>query len=375
MNARRPVLLVLRALGLGDLLTAVPALRALADAFPDHERVLATPGYLAPLALHTQAVSSVIDARPLAPIRWGGAPPEIAVNLHGRGPRSHEVLRALQPDRLIAFANIEARGSCGGPVWRADEHEVARWCRMLSESRIPADPSRLDLAAPAGDPPDAARGATLLHPGAASSARRWPVERWAHVARVLVRRGERVAITGGPDEVHLATELALRAGVPDRAVLAGRTDVLGLVRAVAAADRVVCGDTGVAHLATALGRPSVILFGPTPPAWWGPPEDRPWHRALWAGEVSDPHADRPARGLLAIQARDVLDALTDLPARPASHARTPDLAASARTPEVAGASARTPGFAATSAASLAASEAMMLGLSASHTPRAPEAPR
>ena len=315
MTARRPVLLVLRALGLGDLLTAVPALRALADAFPDHERVLATPGNLASLALHTQAVSSVIDARLLAPIRWGGAPPDVAVNLHGRGPRSHEVLRALGPRRLIAFANIEVRGSAEGPVWRADEHEIARWCRLLTESGIPADPRRIDLLAPAGDPPEAARGATILHPGAASRARRWPVERWVHVARALVRRGERVAITGGPDEVTIATEIAVLAGLPDRSVLAGRTDVLGLMRAVAAADRVVCGDTGVAHLATALGRPSVILFGPTPPAWWGPPEDRPWHRALWAGEVSDPHADVPARGLLAIHARDVLDALADLPSR------------------------------------------------------------
>src|SRR5581483_1949154 len=74
------------------------------------------------------------------------------------------------------------------------------------------------------------------------------------------------------------------------------------------------GDTGVAHLATAFGVPSVILFGPIPPAEWGPPPDRPWHRALWAGRRGDPHGDAPDPGLLALRVDDVLGALADLPA-------------------------------------------------------------
>jgi ADP-heptose:LPS heptosyltransferase len=75
----------------------------------------------------------------------------------------------------------------------------------------------------------------------------------------------------------------------------------------------VCGDTGVAHLATALGTPSVVLFGPTAPARWGPPPDRPIHRVLWAGAEGDPHADRPDPGLLRIGVDDVLVELADLP--------------------------------------------------------------
>jgi ADP-heptose:LPS heptosyltransferase len=61
MRPARPALVVLRALGLGDLLTAVPALRALAAAFPEHRRVLATPAALAPLAALTGAVDEVVD--------------------------------------------------------------------------------------------------------------------------------------------------------------------------------------------------------------------------------------------------------------------------------------------------------------------------
>ena len=46
----------------------------------------------------------------------------------------------------------------------------------------------------------------------------------------------------------------------------------------------VSGDTGIAHLATAYRTPSVLLFGPTPPAWWGPLVDLDRHRVLWHGE-------------------------------------------------------------------------------------------
>jgi ADP-heptose:LPS heptosyltransferase len=79
---------------------------------------------------------------------------------------------------------------------------------------------------------------------------------------------------------------------------------------------VVCGDTGVAHLATALRTPSVVLFGPTPPARWGPPADRPWHRVLWAGRTGDPHGRSADDGLLEIDVADVTAALADLPSRP-----------------------------------------------------------
>lgn len=86
-----------------------------------------------------------------------------------------------------------------------------------------------------------------------------------------------------------------------------------LAALVAAAGRVVCADTGVAHLATALRRPSVVLFGPVAPALWGPPPDRPRHVALWAGRSGDPHAMRVDAGLLEIGVADVLAALRRLP--------------------------------------------------------------
>jgi ADP-heptose:LPS heptosyltransferase len=103
------------------------------------------------------------------------------------------------------------------------------------------------------------------------------------VARVLARSGHRVLITGSRSEAPEAAAVAGGAGLPSSAVLAGRTDLATLGAVVAHARLVVCGDTGVAHLATAYGTPSVVLFGPVSPAAWGPPPDRPKHVALWRG--------------------------------------------------------------------------------------------
>lgn len=296
-----PTLVVLRALGLGDFLTGLPALRGLSRAFPEHRRVLAAPSGLAPLALHSGAVDAVENTGPLEALSESLHDAHVAVNLHGRGPKSHRVLRAARPRRVIAFG-------VGAPKWRPDEHEVARWCRMLGESGIATDAGDLDLEPPSRPPLDAV-GATLIHPGAASEARRWPVERFAAVARAERADGRRVVVTGGPDEVERAQEVARLARSDGIHVYAGRTNLFDLAGLVAAAGRVVCGDTGVGHLATALRRPSVLLFGPTSPADWGPPGDRPWNRVLWSGRRGDPHAARPDPGLLRIQVSDVLAAL------------------------------------------------------------------
>ena len=311
---RRPKLLVLRALGLGDLLTVLPALRALHDGFPDHELALATSGWLEPLVRHSGTVNAVLPARPFEPLPFHAAGADVAVNLHGRGPESHRQLLAAAPRRLLAFAHADVPESAGGPPHREDEHEVERWCRLLRHCGLAADPARLELAPPAVSLPAEAAGATLIHPGAASGARRWPGERFAAVARAERAAGRHVVITGGRDEIELAHSVAARAGLTPSAVWAGRTNLLELAGLVAQAARVVCGDTGVGHLATALGTPSVLLFGPTPPSRWGPPPGRPKHRALWAGRPGDPHAAEPADGLLAIGVEDVLAALADLDA-------------------------------------------------------------
>ena len=281
----RPVLLALRALGIGDFATGVPALRALRRAYPRHDLMLATPAALAPLVAATGAVDRVLATpayvrSPIPGLRWTGSRPDLAVNLHGLGPHSHFALLGTDPLRLVAYAN-PAAGWPDGPQWRESEHEVVRWCRMLHWHGIPADPDDLALTPP--PPVPAWAGAVVVHAGASGPERRWPVARYAAVARWLAAEGYRVLVSGSSDERADALALAARAGLPPSAVLAGRTGVDDLAALVAHARLVVCGDTGVAHLATAYGTRSVVLFGPMSPARWGPPPDRRRHTALWHG--------------------------------------------------------------------------------------------
>lgn len=311
MTGARPRVVVLRALKLGDLLAGVPALRALRRAFPDHDLVLATPAWLAALARRAVAVDDVADTPGLdRPVPRG----DIAVNLHGRGPASTDLLRASGAGRVLAF-DVD-----GGPAWRDDEHERDRWCRLLEHHGIPADPADLRVEPPPA-PPHLA-GATVVHPGASTGARRWPVERWAEVAAAEASDGRQVVVTGTAAEEPLARAVAELAGLPASSVLAGSTDVVDLVGVVGAAGRVLCGDTGVAHVASATGTPSVVLFGPVAPSQWGPPADGP-HVALWAGERGDPHADEPSAGLLALDVADVLAAAASLPRANRRDARQP----------------------------------------------------
>lgn len=301
--------LLFRALGLGDLLTAVPALRGVRRALPDHSITLATDPELAELVGLTRAVDTLTPARGLATFPWFGPAPEIAVNLHGRGPQSHRLLSRLSPDVLIAYDCPAAHIT--GPTWRHDEHEVRRWCRLVEEGLgAPADPCDLRLPRP-GEPrmsDDRRIAVAVIHPGAAYAARRWPAERFATVAAWLVRRRLRVVVTGSAAEQALAEKVAVSAGLGDEAVMAGRTSMNQLADVVAHARLVVCGDTGTAHLASAFGTPSVVLFGPTPPAWWGPPESGP-HVAIWHGhEPGDPYGETPDPALLSIGVDEVLAA-------------------------------------------------------------------
>jgi ADP-heptose:LPS heptosyltransferase len=218
-----------------------------------------------------------------APIDWQGSL-DVAVNLHGCGPQSHHLLQALEPQRLVAYTCSEA-GFDAGPSWCAQEHEVQRWCRLVRSIGGPCTAEDLRIALE----PSLMNDVVLVHPGAAAGARRWPVDRWQAVVRQLSQQGRRVAITGLPHEAVLCEQVAC--GLPGVENWCGRFDLLALARRVAGAAMVLSADTGMAHLATACGTPSVLLFGPTPPDVWGPVIDPEKHAVIWHQRPEDPPGD------------------------------------------------------------------------------------
>jgi hypothetical protein len=343
--------LVLRALGLGDALTGVPALRGLRRLHPGRALLLAAPTVIGEWFTGLGLVDGFVPTSGLddePPGRHLGT--HDAVNLHGRGPQSHALLLEGQPRSLLAFAPpTTSRAPTARvpvpselPSWCAGEHEVLRWCRLVRWAGGSCGPEDLRLGALRGSsaactdectqtgaitpasahssvhsspyssgqattfPPEPARPYVVLHPGAASGSRRWPVDRWAAVARALSRRAD-VRLTGSDDERALSETVAEAAGLAASSVLAGSLDLPGLLDVVAGAALLVCGDTGVAHVATATGTPSVLLFGPVAPALWGPAIDRELHRVIWHGDRrGDPHAAEPDPALLRITPAEVL---------------------------------------------------------------------
>ncbi len=298
--------LVLRALGLGDLLASVAALRGLRRAWPGARLVLAAPAGLGCWLRSLEVVDDVVEVRDLdgaAGLAARVSSPEVAVNLHGRGPASHQVVQRLRPGQLVGFACPEV-GFDAGPAWREDEHEVDRWNRLSQWVGGAAEADDLRLPAPG------ARGAhVVVHPGAASGSRRWPAQRWGEVAATLVAEGRRVLVTGTAAEADLCAQVAASAaGVEDHC---GRHDLPELGHLVGTASVLLSGDTGVAHVATAFGTPSVTLFGPVAPAIWGPRIDLHLHRPLWHGtglRPGDAHGTEPDERLLAIEVPEVVDA-------------------------------------------------------------------
>lgn len=300
----RPILLALRTLKLGDLLVAVPALKALRRAFPSHQLVLAALGWLLPIVQLIPEIDVLLPTPgldDLLPLQDGIV--DIAVNLQGNGPESRAVIDALQPRRKLVHRSST---DPAGVPWQDAIHERVRWTNFVSAYGCPADPRDIGIRAPSIAP--SVRGAAIVHVGAFYGSREWPVERFAAVARALEDDGLHVLLTGGPADRDRALLVAGLATLPPNRVLAGRSSLDAFAALVFAASIVVTVDTGAAHLASAYGTPSVIIFGPAPPEVWGPPPGP--HIVLTDERLrrGETFASEPDPALLAVTVEDVLGA-------------------------------------------------------------------
>jgi ADP-heptose:LPS heptosyltransferase len=305
---------VFRALQLGDVLCAIPALRALRRARPAAvitliglpwavgllprfraylDEVLPFPGYPGlpeqPPALgELPAFLAAVQARRF----------DFALQLHGAGVVTNPLVAAFGAGRLAGF--FRPGEFCPDPAtflpYPDGGHEIHRLLRLVEFLGLPADGDRLefpllpaDHRALAAIPELAAlRGGAYacVHPGARARTKCWPVERFAAVADFLQATGLEVVLTGADRETELTA--AVRGAMRGRAVDAAHHDLpLGPLAALLAGARLlVSNDTGVSHLAAALRVRSVVIFSGSDPRRWAP-LDRRRHTTLQApGGVS-----------------------------------------------------------------------------------------
>jgi heptosyltransferase-2 len=170
----------------------------------------------------------------------------------------------------------------------------------------------------------AARGNVVLCPGAEyGPAKRWPAERYGALAAALVARGARVWLLGAQTDVPACEAVARAAGESCSASvtsLAGSTTLDEAIDLVAAADLVVSNDSGLMHVAAALDRPQVALFGSSSPAHTAPQSERA--RTVWLGLACSPCFARECplghlRCLREIEVRRVLGEIDRLAVLPA----------------------------------------------------------
>jgi heptosyltransferase-3 len=267
--------LVIHPGALGDVLQAVPALcglRAVAPAAPitfvgqprlaqllvelgAARRARPFDGFgLEALFAEAPTPSALADAVVRMPyvVSWFGS----------RDETYRRRLRALAPRAIVAPPVPDD----DTPVWRHLLGTLAGWGLAIPERVEP-------LAAPAlaaGDAPaDARQPRLVVHPGSGGDWKRWPVERFAEAIRGLrERRALDVLVHQGPADAEPAHRLlALLEG---DAALLREPDLPRLAAVLGAASAYLGGDSGVSHLAAAVGVPSVILFPPATFRRWTP---------------------------------------------------------------------------------------------------------
>jgi heptosyltransferase-1 len=134
----------------------------------------------------------------------------------------------------------------------------------------PAPPA-LEAAAALLGPRQPGRPLVILHPVAKWESKLWPAGHWARLAGLLHQAGAQLVLSGSAADRAVTQDILARAGLPGGITdLAGRVSLKELAAVLSLASAVVATDTGIMHLAAALGRPVAALFGPTSPGRTGP---------------------------------------------------------------------------------------------------------
>jgi ADP-heptose:LPS heptosyltransferase len=261
-------LLVIHPGALGDLVSLYPLLQALRR----HHRSL-TLLCQAPLGRLSQALG-VADAWLAIEAAW-------VASLFAGAPGREARQRLSGFSRILLFFRSEAplaglTSACGADICRVPPRPPADQRRHVAAHALAhlLDCGLLDArdaeilrrpSTPAAAPPPAAGAAVLLHPGAGSRRKRWPLAGFCEAAERIAARGLSPEFILGPAEQDLVPALT---GLRHRLHRPG--DLLELTALFRSAAAYVGNDSGASHLAAWLGLPAVVIFGPSDPLRWRP---------------------------------------------------------------------------------------------------------
>ena len=330
---------VIRALALGDMLCAVPTFRALRRRFPDaHVSLIGLPWAAGLVERFPDYIDELIEFPGFPGIPEVSVDPgrtttflsamqarafELVVQLQGDGSVINEFAALLGARQLAGFvpAAIELRPPRVDPddVWipyPASGHEIDRLLALAGALGVPVD-DHLEFPITDEDRADATRllaeagmaagPFAVVHAGGSRPDRRWPADRFAEVADALAEEGLGIVLSGTPGEKEVTAGVAAAMQRP-ASDLAGRTSLGTLAALIDRARIVVTNDTGVSHLAAAIGADSVTIFTCSDRERWAP-RGRGRHLTVGAGvpDGQSGHVDVPVAAVTEAVRRLLVD--------------------------------------------------------------------
>lgn len=286
--------LVVRLRSIGDTVLATPSLYALRRFLPHVQIDVLLESWVAPVLEGCEVVDNVITvergstvsrarvARRLRAERY-----DVAYNLHGgttatllirsSGAKHRVGYQDYQYSRLLNHAAPPASELWGTEKTHSVEQQLALlgWTGVPVSDRPPTQLAVIEKAAASvaarlhASHVDDAKPLALIHPAAAFDTKQWATRNFARVAEDLSARGFNCVAIAAPNEKQIISTLVENSQAP----IIEFTDLsLPEVTALAARSRLFVGnDSGVAHIAAAVGAPSVVIFGSSNVAHW-----RPW---------------------------------------------------------------------------------------------------
>lgn len=275
-----PRILAVRFSSIGDVLLITPLIRALRARHPGATISALTRAGFAPLLSDNPHLDEVLTLDP------GQSVAALARELRGRnythlldlhGNLRSRVLRLLVPGRWCGYHARRKqrrvlirskRDTYRGLVPVAERYFEAAHALDVTPDGGPAEFHLHPSARERADQWLAAQGMelggrfVLMAPGAAHATKRWPPESWRSLVQTVTGRGTRVVVLGGAQDEALCRDIA-SAGKGATAWVAGELGLQESGALIESAAVLVAGDTGVMHMATAVGTPVVTLFGPT----------------------------------------------------------------------------------------------------------------